>query len=255
MLAIRKKIVLVAVIALGLVLLTVAPAKAIIIEAAPVCSNPNGTWNIDVTNIYNDGGAYFRVCTNYGTEDEDCVDLGYLDWMDSAQATLPGDTCVDILMGQCEAAAPEGINLAAALNGCVPEYSPVDRYCSKEGWPSCPVSPTCDGGAGLYPPSNNGVPYNGYNDAGYFILAVDNHCDQPVEWVDVFTGDPLTEVMQVMSLPVGPNGWTQFSEDDIMNIRDTYEYDGEIWFRVRNIGDRYYGLHELMTHPNLGSAD
>ena len=52
-----------------------------------------------------------------------------------------------------------------------------------------------------------------------------------------------------------PNGWTQFNEDDIMGIRDMYDYEGEIWFKVPIIGDRYYGLHELMTHPNLGSGD
>jgi hypothetical protein len=99
------------------------------------------------------------------------------------------------------------------------------------------------------------VPYNGYNDAGNFLLVVDSHCGQSAEWVDVFTGDPLTELTQVMSLWVDPNGWTQFSQADIQNIRDMYDYSGEIWFRVHGIGDRYYGLHELMTHPNLGSGE
>ena len=239
MIRIRKKNVLVITVAVILALLAVAPVLAAEsangrIDPVEVCTF-DGQVKIKFTNPYSIGG-YFQVCT----QEVLCAELGYLDPGETGYATLPyGDGCVLVL--EC------------AAEGCE-QREPIFGVCNGEPlWPACPTA--CEGGAGLYPPSNNGVPYNGYNDAGEFILVVDNHCDQYVDSVGVYIGDPLTEVTKVMLLPVDPNGWTQFSEDDIMNIRDMYDYDGEIWFKVPIIGDRYYGLHELMTHPNLGSAD
>ena len=261
MIRLRKKTAAALVVALVLGLLAVTPAFAaeipdeeIIRESNSVCRS-DGTVEVTYTNYYDAQGAYFMACT--GEPEPDCQELGWLNWGETSTGIIrAGTTCVAVLVGYCEAAvAVEEVSLLA-VNGCTPIYNfqePVEVLCSREGWPACPAA--CEGGAGLYPPSNSGVPYNGYNESGYFILVVDNHCDQYVDTVGIYIGDPLAEITQVMSLPVDPNGWTQFSEDDIMGIRDMYDYEGEIWFKVPIIGDRYYGLHELMTHPNLGSGD
>ena len=238
MIRLRKKTAIALAVVLVLGLLAVTPVFAAEqpngrVNPVEVCTF-DGQVEIKVTNIWSLGG-YFGVCTNEAV----CAELGYLGLEESAQVTLPyGIGCVGVW--ECDS---EYIECAYRGQTCDQETP----------WPACPAA--CEGGAGLYPPSNSGVPYNGYNESGYFILVVDNHCDQYVDSVGIYIGDPLAEITQVMSLPVDPNGWTQFSEDDIMGIRDMYTYEGEIWFKVPIIGDRYYGLHELMTHPNLGSGD
>ena len=254
MIRLRKKNVLVFVVAVVLALLVAAPVFAAEIpdgdgkaEGVTVCKF-DGQVKITLLNIYDDAGNYYEVCTGETL----CEDLGWLGWEEKGYAVLPyGEGCVWVR--QCLANNNVTALAEVQLNGCG-GWEIVDQVCDREfDWPMCPVNEGCTGGAGLYPPSHSGVPYNGYNDAGYFILAVDNHCDHDVSLVDVFVGDPLSTLTQVMTLWVDDKGWTQIHQDDVENIQDMY--GGEIWFKVHGWGDRYYGLHELMTHPNLGSAD